>query len=341
MGCEASRTLSASEYVEVDRCGLDASCSVYDDPRWCRGTLRADYIVNDNILGNGANGHVTTCSSRKTGQTYALKVLRKGKKLNPKDEVFAYLQLEHPHIASLFGVYEKDDEVNLVMELCHGGELFDRLRDVGRFPEALAARCIRQILEAVAHIHSKGFVHTDIKLENVLFTSKSEKASVKLIDFGFCQPCQGEKVLRLKQGTLGYMAPEVLRGRYSSKCDLFSLGVVVFSLLSGKSPFGMSRRETTEKRILDGEYSFQKGWDGVSELAKDFVNRLLATDPNQRISAADALQHPWLFSMPREQVWCNVPPQVDCSPVRMTDSRGSETSTRSGASSVLLGRTSS
>jgi serine/threonine protein kinase len=280
---------------------------------------------------------VKTCSSQKTGQTYALKVLQKGGKLNPKGELFAHLQLQHPHIASLFKVYEEDDQVSLVMELCHGGELYDRLNDSGRFPEAVAARCIRQVLEAVAHIHSKGFVHTDIKLENIMFASRGDTATVKLIDFGFCQPCIGEKQLCTKQGTLGYMAPEVLRGHYSSKCDLFSIGVVAFAMLSGRSPFGMTNPETTEQRISDGSYSFKKGWDGVSELAKDFIKKLLAHDPKQRLSAPDALQHPWFSSLPRERVWSNAP-GVDCTSMKMSDSRSSEASTRAGASSVLLGR---
>jgi serine/threonine protein kinase len=337
MGCEASRTFSVSEYVDVERLVLDSHASVYNDSRLCRGALRADYIIHSaTVLGNGASGDVLKCSSRETGQTYALKVLQKEKKLDPKDELLAHLQFEHPYIASLHHVYDEKNEISLIMELCHGGELFDRLRDLGRFPEAKAARCIRQLLEAIAYIHSKGFVHTDIKPENVLFASKDEMANVKLIDFGFCQPCIGERVLRSKQGSLGYMAPEVLTGHYSSKCDLFSLGVVTFELLSGRSPFGTRRRETTELRILNGKYSFKGGWAGVSELAKDFVTGLLATDPKQRMSAAQALQHPWLFSVLREHVWSN---DVACLPMKLIDSRISEASTRAD-SSVLLGRVS-
>jgi calcium-dependent protein kinase len=340
MGCQPSRVFSAGGYVEIDNFAFDPSSPIYDDARRRKGALRADYIVNDTFLGHGANGDVATCSSRETGQTYALKVQTKGKKQNPQSEAFAHLQLAHPYIASLIDVYDEDEVVSLVMELCSGGELFDRLKDLGRFSEEEAARCIRQILEAVAHIHRKGFVHTDIKLENVLFASRDDKACVKLIDFGFCQPCIGEKALRSRQGTLGYMAPEVLRGYYNNKCDLFSLGVVAFSLLSGKSPVGMSNRDITNQRTLDGNYSFKKGWDGVSELAKDFVSRLLATEPEERMSAEEALQHPWLFSLPRERVWSNVPPLVEhCS--SMSDGVSSEASTRAGASSVRLGRVSS
>jgi len=198
MGCEASRMYSsADDFVEVGQHGVfNDRTRVFDDPRWCRGPLSDDYAANsDTILGNGANGYVTSCRSHATGQACALKVLRKGKKLNPQDEVSAYLALDHPHIAKLLNAYEEEESVSLVMELCHGGELFDRLKEVGHFPEAEAARWIRQILDAVAHIHAKGFVHTDIKLENVLFSSRDEKASLKLIDFGFCQPCTGEKVL--------------------------------------------------------------------------------------------------------------------------------------------------
>jgi len=188
----------------------------------------------------------------------------------------------------------------------------------------------------MGHIHSKGLVHTDIKLENILFTARSEKASVKVIDFGFCQPWTGKQVLRQKQGTLGYMAPEVIRGRYNNKCDI-STGVVAFTLLCGKTPFGMNQRETTERRIIDDRYHFGRGWDGVSDLAKDFVTRLLANDPKQRISAAKALQHPWLVSHPRELVWSNASPYRSASLIGGT----SEASTRAGASSVELGRVSS
>lgn len=312
MGCEVSKHFSeVGDVTESYDISSTFHPSLKNDPRICRRPLREDFITSDTVLGKGANGQVKTCSSREDGQVYALKRLsKKGNRSHVQDELFAHLQMEHRHIASLHKAYDQEGELFLVMELCHGGEVFDRLRDLGRFPEALAARVTRQLLEAVEHIHSLGFVHTDIKLENVLFESKDNLASCKLIDFGFCKPCTSEKSCRSKKGTLGYMAPEVLQGKYGQKCDLFSLGVVAYSLLCGKSPFGMSRRDTTERRTLEGAYTFQQPcWDGVSDLAKDFVSKLLEHDQDRRMSASEALRHPWLYSHPpRERVWSHVPP---------------------------------
>jgi calcium-dependent protein kinase len=188
----------------------------------------------------------------------------------------------------------------MVIELCRGGELFERLDKSGPLSEAVAARIIRQVLLAVAHIHQKGFVHTDLKLENILFASDDDDSDIKLIDLGFCQRCGPDEVLHRKMGSAGYMAPEVIKQSYANKCDLFSVGVIAYVLLSDRAPFGMGDVLKCEAKALAGSYKFGDRFKGVSSLAKEFVAALLVVDPEQRLSAAEALQHPWLASPSQE-----------------------------------------
>jgi calcium-dependent protein kinase len=251
---------------------------------------------------------VTEAVNRSTGETCAAKVLSPNKEA--AREVNASLKFQHPNIVRLLNVYQDEVTVTMVMELCRGGEVFERLAKNGKFKEEDAARILRQVLVAIAYIHDQGYVHTDLKLENILFVTKAEDADIKLVDFGFCQPCTGTEKLSARRGTLGYMAPEVLQSSYTNKCDLFSLGVVTYALLSGKSAFGMSDQAKTHRRTLKGDYSFGKAFAGVSSLAKDFVSKLLVADPDKRMSAAEALEHPWLDSHGCARISCRYPSGV-------------------------------
>jgi calcium-dependent protein kinase len=262
----------------------------------CLSSFSKDYEVKqDRILGSGQNGYVMEAIHHTTGEACAVKILR-NKDFAARSEVNANIRLQHPHIAKLLQVYEDRSALTMVMERC-GDDLFDRLDKKGRFSEPEARRNLRQVLLAVAYIHEQGFVHTDLKLENILFSSDADDADIRLIDLGFCQSCSVDEVLTNKLGSPGYMAPEVIQGRYTNKCDLFSLGVVAYLLLSDSAPFGLGDPQKCEPKVLKGTYEFGRRFNGVSSLAKDFIAGLLVVDPTQRMSAHQALQHPWLQSL--------------------------------------------
>jgi calcium-dependent protein kinase len=261
------------------------------------------------VLGEGSSGHVFEAVNRETGEACAVKVLNKSTATTI--EVNVSLRMSHPNIASILKVYDNGSSLAMVMELGCGGDLFNRLADHGPFEEAEAARILHQTLLAVTYMHAQGYVHTDLKLDNIVFQSRSVDAKVLLIDFGFAQPFDGKQKLRAKVGTVGYMAPEVLKGSYTNRCDMFSLGVIAYALLSGKSafdsPFDIPAK--TNRRILVGDYSFKPFPADVSSRARAFVAKLLAADPEKRPSANEALDDPWLVShcgatMPKSNSQC-------------------------------------
>jgi calcium-dependent protein kinase len=234
-------------------------------------------------------------------QKFAVKKCRLGT-ATPKDRAFleqecdVFLSMDHPHIARLVDIYDDEESgtITLVMECMEGGELLDRLLERKKFSEKDAAIAAYQMLRAINYLHSHGIVHRDIKLENFLYESDSSD-HLKLIDFGFSkQWSEAETMMKEKCGTLSYVAPEVLSGSYTSKCDMWSLGVTVFILLSGYMPFSGSD-EKQGKDIRKGTINWKaQKWGAVSEEANEFVRNLLSVDANKRMSAEEALEHPWI-----------------------------------------------
>jgi calcium-dependent protein kinase len=260
--------------------------------------IEDDYVLEPSQeLGTGYNGSVFLAKSKDTHETFAVKPFRlyritQAQKRELKNEVEVFLAMDHPHVGRLRDVYEDESELRLVMERLEGGELFDRVTAVGRFSEKDAQDTMYQILKAINYIHNKGIVHRDIKLENFLYDSKSY-AHLKLIDFGFSR-FTSNKRMQLGCGTLAYMAPEVLTGSYDLKCDLWSVGIIAFILLMGYMPFTGSDDEI-RAAITSGQYRIdQTRWQNLSENSRGFVQSLLVTDPDQRLSAEQALKHPWI-----------------------------------------------
>jgi len=260
--------------------------------------IEDDYVLEPSQeLGSGYNGSVFLAKSKDTHETFAVKPFRlyritQAQKRELKNEVEVFLAMDHPHVGRLRDVYEDESELRLVMERLEGGELFDRVTAIGRFTEKDAQDTIYQILVAINYIHCMGIVHRDIKLENFLYDSKSY-AHLKLIDFGFSR-FTSNKRMQLGCGTLAYMAPEVLGGSYDLKCDMWSVGVIAFILLMGYMPFTGSDDEI-RAAITSGQYRIDKPrWEKLSENSKGFLQSLLVTDSDQRLSAEQALQHPWV-----------------------------------------------
>jgi len=266
-------------------------------------TLTKNYRLDGRILGHGLSGPVRLVANRETGRAYALKTLildnvSDEKRLNIKNEVDIYLRLDHPNIVKLLEVYEDYEPfecVHLIMERCTGRELYDRLSDKRKYSEQDAARITKEMLSAIKYLHSLNIAHRDIKLENWLFESPKNDAKLRLIDFGFSKLYNGEP-FTLITGTVYYVSPEVIKGAYDLSCDLWSLGVVVYMLLSGRPPFYASTDAQVLSLIEGGRFSLTgKLWDHISFEAKNFVLSLLKTNPLKRLTAASALQHPWIL----------------------------------------------
>mmetsp|Transcript_49688 Transcript_49688/g.131062 ORF Transcript_49688/g.131062 Transcript_49688/m.131062 type:complete len:529 (+) Transcript_49688:75-1661(+) len=270
------------------------------------------YAVLEEELGQGMSGPVVVAERQSDGMKVALKSLPTVNLSEKRrdalcNEVEIHLRLDHPHVCKLLEVFEDDCAVHLIMELCSGKELYERLACRKRFSEADAAGIARQMLDAIRYCHMHGVCHRDLKLENWVYATPDDDANVKLIDFGFSMFFEGGNPnTKLKSetvdGTLYYLSPEVLGGHYDMRCDLWSTGVIVYMLLSGSPPFkpASDTRDATMEivsKIRSGEYSFTgPRWIGKSSAAKDFVTSLLQVDPNKRPTPAGAMKHPWLVS---------------------------------------------
>ncbi|KAF8646174.1 hypothetical protein HU200_065944 [Digitaria exilis] len=253
-------------------------------------------------LGRGEFGITYLCTELSTGARYACKSISKRKLRTPVDVEDVRREVDimrhmppHPNIVSLRAAYEDEDAVHLVMELCEGGELFDRIVARGHYTERAAAAVTRTIVEVVQMCHRHGVMHRDLKPENFLFANKKESSALKAIDFGlsvFFTP--GERFTEIV-GSPYYMAPEVLKRNYGPEVDVWSAGVILYILLCGVPPFWAETEQGVAQAIIRSVVDFRREpWPRVSEPAKDLVRRMLDPNPNTRFTAAQVLEHPWL-----------------------------------------------
>ena len=219
-----------------------------------------------------------------------------------RDEISIMCQLDHPNIVRIEEVYESTNTIYLLQELCHGGDLFDRLDEQPdiHYDEASCSRLVKQMVSSVRYLHSKGVVHRDLKLENFLFSTPDANSQLKMIDFGLSKHFDIGEVCHEQVGTPYTCAPEVLKGNYDEKSDIWSLGVITYLLLSGETPFGgcyeNENMASVRQNILNGKFTFEPEdvWQGVSDLSKKFVRRLLNVDPTQRPTAREVQTDEWL-----------------------------------------------
>jgi len=252
------------------------------------------------MLGSGAFGEVRVCVHRESGAQRAVKVLRKShmdeeEKKMLFNEINNLKDLDHPNILKMYEFFEDEKRYYIVTDICKGGELFDEIVARGKFTERDASVLIKQVLSCVNYCHTHKIVHRDLKPENILLEQNREFDQIKIIDFGTSLVFDESKRLDEKLGTPYYIAPEVLAKSYGPKCDIWSVGVIAYIVLSGIPPFNGATDQEIMKKVKLGKFSFADPvWATISDSAKDFITQLLTRDQEKRPSAEQALQHPWI-----------------------------------------------
>jgi len=259
------------------------------------------------VLGVGSTSTCNRCVERRTGQSFACKIIDKRhiqQRFNGMidqfhTEIEALRSLNHPNIITLFDVYITNEKIYIVMELLEGGELFDYVVQKGTLNEEEASKIVRMVTSALVYMHEENIVHRDLKPENLLLVRSptcSEDIDVKIIDFGLSK-CMAEPVATSFLGTRGYLAPEMLQRReYSKPVDTWALGVIVFVLLCGCLPFDDGSDVLASDDMVRARFvlRFPRWAKNLSPSAKDLLARLLDIRPEQRLSAEEALEHPWV-----------------------------------------------
>ncbi|KAI5077774.1 hypothetical protein GOP47_0007598 [Adiantum capillus-veneris] len=264
--------------------------------------IRETYTLGQE-LGRGQFGITRACIHKATGQRLACKSISK-RKLTSKDDVddvrrevrvMKYLS-GHPNIVELKATYEDRQSVHLVMELCAGGELFDRILSKGKYSEREAATAFRTIVEILHNCHSRGVMHRDLKPENFLLLNKEEESPLKVIDFGLAAFFKPGDILKDFVGSAYYIAPEVLRHEYGPEADIWSAGVILYILLCGVPPFWADTEQGIFDAILAGSFDLtSEPWPSISSSAKDLVKKMLKQDPKERLTLLEVQSHPWVI----------------------------------------------
>ncbi|KAM3825225.1 death-associated protein kinase 2-like isoform 3-T3 [Vipera latastei] len=264
-------------------------------------------------LGSGHFGVVRRCQERSTGIFYAAKSIkvrkRKGSRLGMdreqvEREVCILQQLQHPNIMRLYDVFANQAEMVLILEFIQGGELFDFIAEKELVSEDEAIEFLQQILLGLAYMHARRIAHFDLKPENIMLLEKeAPHPKIKIIDFGLAQKLEEGVAYKSLCGTPQYIAPEVINYEaLSTATDMWSIGVITYILLSGMSPFQGETDEETLSNVVSGNYEFEaKCFSQTSEMAKDFIQKLLLKEPRDRMTAAESLLHPWIKPLTRKQ----------------------------------------
>jgi len=257
-----------------------------------------DYEIGVEI-GRGSYATVRKAKHRYSHSEVALKIIKRKLLSNTKfldREVSILKKVSHPHVVPLFDIYEEADDIILVMKYIGGGDLFDQIQRRNTFTEKDASNIIRQLLEAVKYLHDSGIVHRDLKVDNILCDTKGQDLHVYVADFGLARifDSTGDVLMQSRVGSLEYTAPEIFANKpYDKSCDLWSVGVITYILLTGLFPFADKNPMKLYEKITNVDYNWEECPD-VSPHVKHFVGELLVLTPKDRYSAEQALMHPWV-----------------------------------------------
>ncbi|KAI3696835.1 hypothetical protein L6452_29415 [Arctium lappa] len=265
------------------------------------GNLKDIYTLGKK-LGNGQFGTTFLCIEKATGKEFACKTIAKRKLLTDEEVEEVRREVDimhhlagHPNVVSIKGAYEDAVSVYMVMELCAGGELFDRIVDRGYYSERKAADLAKTIVGVIEACHALGVMHRDLKPENFLFVDEDEDSLLKTIDFGLSIFFKPGQVFTDVVGSPYYVAPEVLLKKYGPEADIWSSGVIIYILLCGVPPFWADSEEDIFEEVLHGKLDFSVDpWPNISESAKDLIRKMLVRDPKKRITVHEVLCHPWI-----------------------------------------------
>ncbi|OMJ95641.1 hypothetical protein SteCoe_887 [Stentor coeruleus] len=295
MGCSALTKLKAKRRHQQE---IFTVCPIWFIHENLQKVL--DVYTFNSLIGEGTYGQVHLATHKLTNQQRAIKIVNKrnikSSELKNKfiNEISVLKMLDHPNIIKLYEFFEDDNSYYLVTDYLSGGELLDYILKNKVLSEKNTAKYIKQALESVAYLHSKNIVHRDIKLENLMLESNEPNALLKLIDFGTSIISSPFKKLKTYKGTISYLSPEVFENEYNEKCDLWSIGVIMYILLSGKMPFGGRDEGEIIRCITKGSFNIKgREWIKISPQATDLLKKLLNPNPKLRISASAALSHPW------------------------------------------------
>lgn len=301
--CQTAALAGDHEYIEEQL--QTKSVEIHGSIRQSRfihsqkGSIGDVYDVEEKV-GQGTFGCVSRIKHKTTNAVRAVKIVPHGsEEVNEqlKQEIDIMKQLDHPNIINLFETYENTANIYLVMELCHGGHLKDRIKDAGRLTETQTVIAMDQILRAVFYMHNNHVVHRDLKPENFLLMNcgpLDRNNVLKIIDFGIASHCEPGEHLTQRVGTILYAAPQVFKGKYDNKCDLWSCGVTMYFLLSGRQPFAGKRQAAVVNRVIQGYWRFHGSpWGSISKVAKNLICSFLELNPVERPTAEQALNNEW------------------------------------------------
>ncbi|KAL4492626.1 hypothetical protein ABPG72_007739 [Tetrahymena utriculariae] len=279
--------------------------------------IRKVYEFEPNILGHGHYGTVRLANHLiNKSKKYAVKTISKTKIKKDlhlfRRELEILKSLDHPNVIKFYETYQDKKYFHLVMEYCSGGELLHRIAQDKMASEEKMVKIMKKIFLGVKYLHEKGICHRDLKPENFLFSNNSELSEIKIIDFGlstYIDEIENEddngffgNDLQTICGTANYLAPEVIKGKYDKRCDIWSLGVLLYFLLCGELPFTGNTNTQIFDKILNQKVEFQgNNWKKVSKEAKDLVKKLLVVNPVDRLTLDQVLKHPWITKLPQKK----------------------------------------
>ncbi|OMJ67756.1 hypothetical protein SteCoe_34991 [Stentor coeruleus] len=295
MGCCAAKGQKKEIFRKSTNRKLSISKKVFIKQR--NGKVIENYELVSKI-GEGSYGQVFLVTHRESKAQRAMKSISLGQSIDLDQliiEVSILKELDHPNIVRIFEVIKDEKTINILMENCTGGELYERIEKNNHFSESLASQYMFDMVSAIKYCHEARLVHRDLKPENILFENDKENARLKIIDFGTSKYFKPNEKMQRFIGTSFYVAPEVIDKNYDEKCDVWSLGVILYVMLCGSPPFYGKTTEDIYKSIKTKEVIFRsKNWETVSENAKSLIIRMLNKDPIKRLSIDEVYSDPWI-----------------------------------------------
>jgi len=272
------------------------------------GDIRKNYKVSHRVIGTGAFGVVRSCMERSTREKYAVKsILKKGNVKNAtllKNEIALVQCVHHKNVVRVIDVIQDQEYIHIIMEELKGGDLFDRVVEGNtKLDEARASEILYSLLDALAYLHERNIVHRDLKAEHIMLSKDDINSEIKIIDFGLAIiHNQDDPKMKAFAGSAFTVAPEVIKRSYDKQCDLWSVGVVTYFLLTARMPFNAKNDKEIFQKIIAGDYSYPAWTEkGLSDVAKDFIDSLLVVDPRKRLTAKQALSHVFIRKHNRTQ----------------------------------------